>query len=187
MRFHEEFYVSMEVNVGDGQMDSARARSSEVDRQDQRWSAYVTSAGRQDGDQERNVPAPIPSEGQEWRTQTPQSTRLTREQDWSEQVPAAVHPSETEECVSNLHSRYGSWTHHVWRTMCPIVCGIGGMKIHRSYGKSINGAGTNELPVRRRINRTVIRTSGVAGMPAMIGIWWSSWSTRGDDERWSSW
>ena len=60
----------------------------------------MTSSGRQDGDQERNVPAPLssqPPEGQELRTQTPQSTSLTREQEWSEQVPAAVRPSETEE------------------------------------------------------------------------------------------
>ena len=47
----------MEVNVGDEQMDSAGARSSETDRQDQGWSAYVTSSGRQDGDQARDVPS----------------------------------------------------------------------------------------------------------------------------------
>ena len=90
----------MEVNVGDEQMDSAGARSSETGRQNQRWSAYVTSSGRQDGDQARDVSAPIPSlqpEGQELWTRTPQSTSLTREQEWSEQVPAAVRPSETEE------------------------------------------------------------------------------------------
>ena len=44
------------------------------------------------------------------------------------------------------------------------------MRIHRSDGKLINGAGTNELPAILRINRNVIGTSGVAGMPAMIGI-----------------
>ena len=71
----------MEVNVGDEQMDSAGARSSETDQKDQRWSAYVTSSGRQDGDQARDVSAPIPShqlEGQELWTRTPQSTSLTR-------------------------------------------------------------------------------------------------------------
>ena len=62
LRIHEGFYVSMEVNVGDEQMDSAGARSSETDRQDQRWSAYVTSSGRQDGDQARDVSAPTPSQ-----------------------------------------------------------------------------------------------------------------------------
>ena len=90
----------MEVNVGDEQMDSAGARSSETDHQDQRWSAYVTSSGRQDGDQARDVSAPIPSnqlEGQELWTRTPQSTSLTREQEWSVQMPAAVRQSETEE------------------------------------------------------------------------------------------
>ena len=69
----------MEVNVGDEQMDSAGARSSETDRQDQRWSAYVTSSGRQDGDQARDVSAPIPShqlEGQELWTRTSQSTSI---------------------------------------------------------------------------------------------------------------
>ena len=100
LRIHEEFYVSMEVNVGDEQMDSVGARSSETDRQDQRWSAYVTSSGRQDGDQARDVSAPILShqlEGQELWTRTLQSTSFTREQEWSEQVPAAVRPLETEE------------------------------------------------------------------------------------------
>ena len=98
--FSRRVLSSMENNVRDEQMDRTGARSSEVDRQDQRWSAHVTSSGRRNGDQERNVPAPLPShqtEGQECRTQTPQSTRLTTEQEWSEQVPAAVHPSETEE------------------------------------------------------------------------------------------
>ena len=34
----------MEVNVRDEQMDSAGVRSSETDRQEQRWSAYVMSS-----------------------------------------------------------------------------------------------------------------------------------------------
>ena len=84
----------MEVNVGDEQMDTAGARSSETDRLDQRWSAYVTSSGRQDGDQARDVSAPIPSHQSE--------EQETREQEWSEQVPAAVRPSETQECVQPL-------------------------------------------------------------------------------------
>ena len=38
-------------------MDSAGARSSEVDRQVESWSAYVTSAGRQDREKpHRNKP-----------------------------------------------------------------------------------------------------------------------------------
>ena len=81
-------------------MDSAGARSSETDHQDQRWSAYVTSSGRQDGDQARDVSAPTPShqpEEQELCARTPQSTSLTREQEWSVQMPAAVRQSETEE------------------------------------------------------------------------------------------
>ena len=60
----------MEVNVGDEQMDSA----SETGRQDQRLSAYVTSSGRQDGDQARDESAPLPNhqpEGQELWTRTP--------------------------------------------------------------------------------------------------------------------
>ena len=44
------------------------------------------------------------------------------------------------------------------------------MRIHRSDGKLINGAGTNESPSMPRVNRTVIGTSGVSGMPAMTGI-----------------
>ena len=56
------------------------------------------------------------------------------------------------------------------RTVCPIVCGTGGMRINRSDGKIINVAGTNESPAILKINRTVIGTSGVAGMPAMTGI-----------------
>ena len=37
LRFHEEFYVSMlEISVGDEQIDSAGARSSGDDRQDQK-------------------------------------------------------------------------------------------------------------------------------------------------------
>ena len=141
----------MEVNVGDEQMDSAGARSSETDRQDQRWTAYVTSSGRQDGDQARDVSAPIPShqpEEQELWTRTLQSTSLTREQEWSKQVPAPVRQSETEEWHVQPHSHYRSWTHLVRRTVCPIVCGAGGMKIHHSDGKLINGAGMNELPAR---------------------------------------
>ena len=81
-------------------MDSAGARSSETDRHDQRWSAYVTSSGRQDGDQARDDSAHIPShqpEGQESWTRSPQSTSSTRGQEWSEHVPAVVLPSETEE------------------------------------------------------------------------------------------
>ena len=53
-----------------------------------------------EGEQARDVPAPLPSqqrEGQELRTRTLQSKSLTREQEWSEQAPAAVRPSETEE------------------------------------------------------------------------------------------
>ena len=65
----------MEINVGDLQMDSAGARSSVTDRYDQRWSAYVTSSGRQDADHERDDPAPTPShqpEGQEsWNSNAP--------------------------------------------------------------------------------------------------------------------
>ena len=77
MRFHEEFCVSMEINVGDEQMDSAVARSSEVDREDQGWSAYVTSVGRQDGDQERNAPAAIhQSETEEWSIQPTQPLQI---------------------------------------------------------------------------------------------------------------
>ena len=170
-------------------MDSAGARSSEADLQHQRWSAYVTSAGRQDGGQARDVPAPIPShqsERQELRTRTPQSTSLTREQEWSEQVPAAVRPSETEELsIQPLRSRYRFRTHLVRRTTCPILCGIGGMRIHRSDGQLINGAGTKELPARQRINKIVIGTNGAAGIPAVTGL--PSWPTRADDERWSSW
>ena len=52
--------------------------------------------------------------------------------------------------------------------MSPIVCGIGGMRIHRSDGKLINGVGMNELPARQGINKIVIRISGAAGNPAMI-------------------
>ena len=87
----------MEVNVGDDQMDSAGARSFETDRQDQRWSAYVTSSGRQDGDQARDESAPISShqtEGQELWPRTSQSTSLTRGKEWSEQVPAVVRTRE---------------------------------------------------------------------------------------------
>ena len=61
LRFHDEFYDSIEINVGDAHMDSAGARSFKVDRQDQEWSACVTSSSRQEGDQEGNVPAPTPS------------------------------------------------------------------------------------------------------------------------------
>ena len=50
LRFHEEFYDSIEINVGDAHMDSAGARSSKVDRQDQVRSACVTSSSRQEGD-----------------------------------------------------------------------------------------------------------------------------------------
>ena len=84
--------------------------------------------------------------------------------------------------VSNLHSRYRSWTHLVRSTVCPIVCGISGMRIHRSDGKLIKGAGTTELPAVLRNNRTVIGTSGVAGA-SNDWHWWTSLSTRGDDEK----
>ena len=161
------------------------SRSSEIDRQDQRWSAYVTSSGRQDGDQARDVSAPIPShqpEGQELWTRTPQSTSLAREQEWSEHVPAVVsreNRSGVNMCpqlsvcqrlrsgMSNLYSHSRSWTHLVWRTVCPIVCGIGGMKTHRNDGKLINGAGMIERPARQRINKIVIGINGAAGNLAM--------------------
>ena len=44
------------------------------------------------------------------------------------------------------------------------------MRIPRSDGKLINGAGMNELPARQRINKIVIGTNGAAGIPAMTGI-----------------
>ena len=37
-------------------------------------------------------------------------------------------------------------------------------------GKLTNGAGTNQLPAMLRINRTVIGTIGVNGMPVKAGI-----------------
>ena len=39
------------------------------------------------------------------------------------------------------------------------------MKIHRSDGKLINGAGMNELPARQTINKIVIGINGAAGHP----------------------
>ena len=77
--------------------------------------------------------------------------------------------------MSNFYSHYRSWTHIVRGTVCPIVCGTGGIKIHHSDGKLINGAGMNELPARQRINKIVIGINGAAGnpaacTPAMTGI-----------------
>ena len=134
----------------------------------------MTSAGRQDGDQERNVPAPTPShqtEEQKSRTQTPQSTRLTREQEWSEQVPAAVPRLETEEWSvqpsqplqildapppeNSVPDRLWDW----WNEDPPRRWQIDQWRWNE-----------RELPAIRRINRTVIGTSGVAGMSAMTGI-----------------
>ena len=60
----------------------------------------MTSSGRQDGEQARDESAPIPRhqpEGQELWTRKPQSTSFTKEQEWSEQVPAAVRLSEAGE------------------------------------------------------------------------------------------
>ena len=72
--------------------------------------------------------------------------------------------------MSNLYSHYRSWTHLVRRTVCAIVCGTGGMKIHHSDGRLINGAGMNELPARQRINKIVIGINGAAGSPSITGI-----------------
>ena len=136
----------------------------------------MTSSSRQEGDQEGNVPAPAPSpqtEEQGWRTQTPQSTRLMREQ---ERIG-----------VSNLPSRCSSWTHLTWRTVCPIVCGTGGMMMICGDGKLIDGVGTNQLPAVLRINRILTGTSGVAGMPAMTGIGGHLGPPEVMMKRWSSW
>ena len=69
--------------------------------------------------------------------------------------------------MSNLYSHHRSWTHLVRRTVCPIVCGTGGMRIPRNDGKLINGVGMIELPARQRINKIVIGINGAAGNPAM--------------------
>ena len=45
--------------------------------------------------------------------------------------------------------------------------GLVKMRIHRSDGKLINGAGKNELPAIRRINKIVIGINGAAGNPSM--------------------
>ena len=60
---------SMEISVVDEQMNSAGARSSGMDRQDQEWSAFETTSSRQVRDQDLSAPAPTPShqtEEQEW-------------------------------------------------------------------------------------------------------------------------
>ena len=54
--------------------------------------------------------------------------------------------------------------------LCPILCGIGGMKTHRSDGKLINGTGTNELPAIQSINKIAIGTHGEFGTMIIIGI-----------------
>ena len=190
LRIHEEFYDSMEINVGDEQMDTAGARSSGIDRQDLGRSAYETSSSRQAGDQERNVPAPTPrnqTEEQEWWTQTPQSTRLTREQEWSEQVPAPVHPSETEEwsvqtskplqlmdaprLENNVPDRLWDW----WNDD----------ELRRWQVDSWRWNEPAAIRVECQQNRDWDQWSHWDASKDWHR--WSSWLTRGDDERWSSW
>ena len=72
--------------------------------------------------------------------------------------------------MSKLYSHCKSWTQHVRRAVCPILCGIGGMKISHSDGKLINGTGTNELPAIKRINKIGIGTNGAIGTMIIIGI-----------------
>ena len=71
--------------------------------------------------------------------------------------------------MSKLYSPYRSWTHLVRRAVCPIVCGIGGMRIHRSDGKLINGIGTTELSAIQSINKIVIGTNGAVGITVTSG------------------
>ena len=171
-------------------MDSAGARSSETHRQDQRRSAYVTSSGRQDGDQARDVSAPIPShqsEEQELWTRTPQSTSLTREQEWSEQVPAAVRPSETEEWhvqppqplqildaprpENSVLDRLWDW----WNEDPPQRWQVDQWRWNArasSQTENQQNCDWNQWSSRHSSNDW---------------NWWSSWATRADDERWSSW
>ena len=170
-------------------MDSAGARLSETDRQDQRWSAYVTSSGRQDGDQARDVSAPIPShqsEGQELSTRTPQSTSLTGEQEWSEQVPAAVRPSETEEwhvqplppsqildaprLENSVPDRLWDW----WNEEPPQRWQVDQWR----WNEPASSQSENQR--NRDWNQWSSLQSG------NDWNWWSSWPTRDDDERWSS-
>ena len=168
-------------------MDSAGARSSVTDRYDQRWSAYVTSSGRQDADQERDDPAPTPShqpEGQESWTRTPQSTSLTRGQEWSEHVPAVVLPSETEEWhvqivqplqILDAQRSESSVPDPLWDWW----------NEDQSQRWQVDQWHWNERAPRHtkyQQNRDWDQWS----------IWyydnhWNWWSTRADDERWSSW
>ena len=110
-------------------------------------------------------------EGQELWTRTPQSTSLTTEQEWSVQMPAAVRQSETEEWHGQPLQPLQILDALRLENSVPIVCGTGGMKIHHSDGKFINGAGMNELPASQGINKIVIGINGAAGNPAMtVGI-----------------
>ena len=180
----------MEVNVGDDQMDRAEARSSETDRHDQRWSAYVTSSGRQDGDQVRDESAPIPShqrEGQESWTRTLQSISLTRGLEWSEHVPAVVRPSETAE-----------W--HV-QPLQPLQI-LNALRPENSVPDRLWDWWKEDPPQGWQVDhwrwneRAPSHTGGWRGRnwnqwsswhSNNDWNWWSSWSTRADDERWSSW
>ena len=89
--------------------------------------------------------------------------------------------------MSNLYSHYRSWTQLVRRTVCPIVCGIGGMRIHRSDGKLISGAGMNELPAITENQQNRDWNQWSSWLSSNDWNWWSSWPTRADDEKWSSW
>ena len=141
----------MEINGGDDQMNSARARSSgEIVRN--RGEALVCphlTVGQKGRSGVRK--RPHPATRQKNRAQAPILGHQMGEQEWRAQVPTLAHVLETQK-------RSSSWLHlgvpeDDRRTVCQTVCGIGGLVIDSWW----------RPPVLSLI-KTVIGISGTTGL-----------------------
>ena len=138
-------------------------------------------------DESALIPSHQP-EGQELWTRTPQSTSLTREQEWSEQVPAAVRPSETEEWHVQPYSNYRSWDAPRLENSVPDRLWDWWNKDPPQRWK-IDQWRWNERVSSHTMNQQNRDWNQWSSWLSSNdwNWWWSFWTARGDDERWSSW